>query len=244
MVVRRRTRYAASVASGCVAVVFGLTGCATRGDVDDLMFEHQRIEQRQDDVQAQMDQLAESVTRLLQAIRADFKADLGALRQEMNAVEAALRGAETQMDELKRYQPRAEPQVMTPADTTASRGIDEIGLYNEAVTDYQQGRLNLAREGFIEYLRLFPAGLSASDAQYWVGIIAYDQRRYDEAVTELRKVPDRYPESSKAAPALRKIGDAYRAQGDTERGRAAYRELVERYPNSSEAEAARRELGS
>ena len=77
-----------------------------------------------------------------------------------------------------------------------------------------------------------------------VRIIAYDQRRYDEAVTELRKVPDRYPESSKAAPALRKIGDAYRAQGDTERGQAAYRELVERYPNSSEAEAARRELGS
>ncbi|MEJ2153058.1 MAG: tetratricopeptide repeat protein [Gemmatimonadota bacterium] len=225
--------------------MLGLTGCATRGDVDDLMFEHQRIEQRQDDVQAQMDQLAESVTRLLQAIRADFKADLGALRQEMNAVEAALRGAESQMDELKRYQPRAEPQVMTPADTTdPSRGVDEIGLYNEAVTDYQQGRLNLAREGFIEYLRLFPAGLSASDAQYWVGIIANDQRRFDEAVTELRKVPDRYPESSKAAPALRKIGDAYRAQGDTERGRAAYRELVVRYQNSSEAEAARRELGS
>ncbi len=241
----RRTRHAASVGAGCFAVVLGLTGCATRGDVDDLMFEHQRIEQRQDDVQAQMDQLAESVTRLLQAIRADFKADLGALRQEMNAVEAALRGAESQMDELKRYQPRAEPQVMTPADTTdPARGVDEIGLYNEAVTDYQQGRLNLAREGFIEYLRLFPAGLSASDAQYWVGIIAYDQRRFDEAVTELRKVPDRYPESSKAAPALRKIGDAYRAQGDTERGRAAYRELVERYPNSSEAEAARRELGS
>ena len=88
------------------------------------------------------------------------------------------------------------------------------------------------------------AGLSAGDAQYWLGITWYDQSRWDSAIAELRKVPTRWPDSSKAPLALRKIGDAYRAQGDVPRARAAYQELVDRYPNSAEADAARRQLGT
>jgi TolA-binding protein len=58
------------------------------------------------------------------------------------------------------------------------------------------------------------------------------------------RVPTRWPDSSKAPLALRKVGDAYRAQGDDARARAAYQELVEQYPNSAEADAARRQLGT
>lgn len=229
------------------AVAAALTvtaGCATRGDVDDLAFEHQQIRQRQDELQARMDELAESVTQLLQGIRADFKADLGLVLDQMNAVESALRGTETRIDELRRYRPRPEPRLPVEGDSTGTGVVDEVGLYNMAISSYQQGQLNTAREAFAQYLRLFPTGLSAPDAQYWIGIIAYDERRYEDAIVELRRVPDLYAESGKAPLALRKIGDAYRAIGESERGRATYQELIDRYPNSSEAEAARRELGN
>ena len=228
-----------------MGLVLAGSACATRGDVDALMIEHQRVLERQDDLQAQLDAAQQSLARmeqLLTQIRADFKADLGAVRSQMNAVESALRGTESRIEQLRRYTPAPQP---VPSDSAAAAGdVDPIELYNAAITDYQQGRLDLARAAFSEYLRRFPDGLSASDAQYWLGITWYDQSRWDSAITELLEVPSRWPDSSKAPLALRKIGDAYRAQGDDARARAAYQELVERYPNSAEADAARRQLGS
>ncbi|HJR52724.1 MAG TPA: tol-pal system protein YbgF [Gemmatimonadota bacterium] len=224
-----------------------LGACATRGDIDVLMVEHQRVLERQDDLQAQLDAAQQSLARLeqlLTQIRADFAADLGAVRSQMNAVESALRGTESRIEQLRRYTPTPVPMPV-PGDTSqaAAGDVDPIDLYNAAITDYQQGRLDLARQGFTEYLRRFPDGVSASDARYWLGITWYDQERWDSAIAELREVPTRWPESSKAPLALRKIGDAYRAQGDEERARAAYQQLVQRYPNSAEADAARRQLG-
>ncbi len=232
------------VALAAVAAL-ALGACATRGDIDSLMVEHQRVLERQDDLQAQLDAAQQSLARLeqlLTQIRADFKADLGAVVSQMNAVESALRGTESRIDQLRRYNPAPAP---VPADTgqAAAGEVDPIALYNAAITDYQQGRLDLARQGFTEYLRRFPDGLSASDARYWLGITWFDEGRWDSAVAELREVPTRWPESSKAPLALRKIGDAYRAQGDEERARAAYQQLVQQYPNSAEADAARRQLG-
>ena len=238
----QRVRRGAALAA---VSALALGACATRGDIDSLMVEHQRVLERQDDLQAQLDAAQQSLARLeqlLTQIRADFKADLGAVVSQMNAVESALRGTESRIEQLRRYNPAPSP---VPADTSqaAAGEVDPIALYNAAITDYQQGRLDLARQGFTEYLRRFPDGLSASDARYWLGITWFDEGRWDSAIAELREVPTRWPESSKAPLALRKIGDAYRAQGDEERARAAYQQLVQQYPNSAEADAARRQLG-
>lgn len=240
-------------------LVFGLllassAACATGGDIERLQGEHERITQRQDEFNRRITALEDTMERLqelLQAIRADFKADLGAVRRQMNAVESAIRGTETRLEQLRRVAPPPQP---VPAEEEAEGPeeraddgapvVDQVALYNSAITDYQQGRLDLAFDGFSEYLRLFPRGLSAPDAQYWIGIIHYDRGSYDLAVRELRRVPELYGGSSKAPLALRKIGDAFRALGDEERARAAYDELIRRYPNSVEAQAARRELGT
>lgn len=231
-----------------LVLLLGATSCATRGDMETLMVEHEQIRQRQDDLHARMDQLARNLEQLLQGVRADFQADLGQVIQQMNSVESALRGTENRIEQLRRYTPTPQPILPSPGDTTVGDttavSVDPIGLYNGAITDYQQGRLDLARQGFNEYLRAFPDGPSAPDAQYWLGIIAYDQGEYGQAIDLLRRVPARYPESSKAPLALRKIGDAYRAMGDVGSAGDAYRELIDRYPNSSEAEAARREIGT
>jgi tol-pal system protein YbgF len=179
---------------------------------------------------------------LLQGIRADFRADLSAMSAQVGALESAVRGTESRIEQLRTYTPPPPPQPM-PGDTTAVEDISELELYNAAVADYTQQRLDLAQRGFQEYVRRFPDGPSAADAQFWVGQIAFDQGRYDEAITELRVVVSRYPESSKAPLALRKIGDAFSAMGQEDSAGEAYRELIERYPNSQEAQNARREVG-
>lgn len=178
-----RTRGIVAGALGLIA----LMGCATRGDMESLMAEHAEIRQRQDDLNSRMNQLARNLEQLLQGIRADFQADLGQVIQQMNSVESALRGTESRIEQLRRYTPTPQP-VPAPGDS-AALSVDPIGLYNGAITDYQQGRLELARQGFNEYLRVFPDGPSASDAQYWLGIIAYDQGDYGQAIDLLRRVP-------------------------------------------------------
>lgn len=214
--------------------------------MEELTLEQQRIEERQDLLESRLITIEETMHRveeLMTGIRADFKADLSAVRQEVASLTSAMRGTETRIEELGR-RPPSVVVAPAPGDTTegAVSAVDRVALYNGALADYQQGRLELAREGFAEYVRRFPDGPSAPDAQYWLGIVSYDEGSYEAAIDELRSVPSRYPESSKAPLALRKIGDAYRALGEAERARAAYRALIDRYPNSSEAEAARREL--
>lgn len=229
-----------------IAVVALAAACATRGDVDYLAEQHQKIEERQAELDRRVSSLEATMAemqRILIEIRADFKADLGAVRNGLSALESAVRGTESRIEQLRRTPPpQPRPQ---PSDTTDPSGVTEIepiALYNAAITDYQQGRLDLARQGFEEYLRLFPRGPSVSDAQYWLGIIDYDRRNYEAAIQALQVVPRRWPDSAKAPLALRKIGDAWRALGENERARAAYGELIDRYPNSSEAADARREL--
>ena len=47
----------------------GVAGCATRGDMESLMAEHQEIRQRQDDLNARMDQLIDIMTNQSGAAR-------------------------------------------------------------------------------------------------------------------------------------------------------------------------------
>lgn len=220
--------------------------CATGGDVERLTAQHDELDQRMDRIQEQLvviERSIESFNQLMRDVRADLNADFANVKAEIAALESALRGTETQIERMGRTPPAVAVIPGEDSEDGEAAGVDQVTLYNTAITDYQQGRLGLAQQGFQEYLRLFPRGLSAPDAQYWLGMTYYDQEEYEQAITELRQVPSNYPESSKAPLALRKIGDAYRATADVERGQAMYRELIDRYPNSPEAEAARRELG-
>jgi tol-pal system protein YbgF len=237
----RAGAFLAVAAAGMLAAA----GCATRGDVDFLSEEHQRIAQRQNQIDERITALEETMARLqdlLQGIRADFRADLGAMRAQVAALESAVRGTESRLEQIRNTVPRPAP---APSDTTGGAdvgAVDELTLYNSAVADYSQQRLDLALRGFQEYLRLFPSGPSASDAQFWIGQIAFDQRRFDVAIAEFRRVVEDHPQSSKAPLALRKIGDAYREMGQEDRARDAYRQLIRLYPNSQDAQSVRQEV--
>lgn len=118
----------------------------------------------------------------------------------------------------------------------------EIDLYNGALNDYQAGRYDLALAAFQEYLRLYPDGTSPDNAQFWIGKINLDQKKYAEADRELNRLLTNYPETDKGAQATFYLGNANRAMGREERARDYYRQVIERYPTSQEAQLARREL--
>src|SRR5436305_3345543 len=99
----------------------------------------------------------------------------------------------------------APPASMAPS--TASNAASSAAapsadtLYNNGLRDVTSGKYDLARSEFQDYLKYYSTTDLASNAQFYLGEIAYQQRNYDQAVTEYDKVLTNYPKSFKLAPA-------------------------------------------
>src|SRR5580693_9286250 len=66
-------------------------------------------------------------------------------------------------------------------------------LYSNGLRDITSGKYDLARSEFQDYLRYYGDTDLASNAQFYLGEIAYSQRQYDLAVGEYDKVLTTYP---------------------------------------------------
>ena len=74
--------------------------------------------------------------------------------------------------------------------------------------DITSGKYDLARSEFEDYLKYYADTDLASNAQFYLGEIAYSQRQFQQSVSEYDKVLTNYPKSFKLAPARLKKGMA------------------------------------
>src|SRR5215468_8265513 len=70
-------------------------------------------------------------------------------------------------------------------------------LYSNGLRDITSGKYDLARSEFQDYLKYYGQTDLASNAQFYLGEIAYSQKQYGNAVTEYDKVLTTYPKSFK-----------------------------------------------
>jgi tol-pal system protein YbgF len=115
-------------------------------------------------------------------------------------------------------------------------------LYSNGLRDITSGKYDLARSEFEDYLKYYGDTDLASNAQFYLGEIAYQQRQYSQAVTEYDKVITTYPKSFKLAPARLKKGMAMIELGQKTNGVKELREVVKRYPGTEEERRARARL--
>jgi tol-pal system protein YbgF len=115
-------------------------------------------------------------------------------------------------------------------------------LYSNGLRDITSGKYDLARQEFQDYLKYYSDTDLASNAQFYLGEIAYSQRSYDTAVTEYDRVLTNYPKSFKLAPARLKKGMALIELGQKNGGIRELREVVKRYPGTEEERKARAKL--
>ena len=115
-------------------------------------------------------------------------------------------------------------------------------LYSNGLRDITSGKYDLARNEFQDYLRYYGDTDLASNAQFYLGEIAYSQHQYDVAVQEYDKVLSTYPKSFKLAPARLKKGMALLELGQKNPGVRELREVVKRYPGTEEERRARAKL--
>src|SRR6266480_3181605 len=115
-------------------------------------------------------------------------------------------------------------------------------LYSNGLRDITSGKYDLARSEFQDYLKYYGDTDLASNAQFYLGEIAYSQKQYSNAVSEYEKVLTAYPKSFKLAPARLKKGMALIELGQKPSGIRELREVVKRYPGTEEERRARSKL--
>jgi tol-pal system protein YbgF len=115
-------------------------------------------------------------------------------------------------------------------------------LYSNGLRDITNGKYDLARSEFQDYLRYYGDTDLASNAQFYLGEIAYSQHQYEQAIQEYDKVLDNYPKSFKLATARYKKGMALLELGQKNPGIKELRDVVKRYPGTEEERRARAKL--
>jgi tol-pal system protein YbgF len=132
--------------------------------------------------------------------------------------------------------------TLPPAGAAGGAAPSADTLYSNGLRDITSGKYDLARQEFQDYLKYYGDTDLASNAQFYLGEIAYSQKNYDQAVTEYDRVLTNYPKSFKLAPAHLKKGMAMIELGQKTSGVRELRDVVKRFPGTEEERRARAKL--
>ncbi|MBZ5528906.1 MAG: tol-pal system protein YbgF [Acidobacteriia bacterium] len=189
---------------------------------------------------ARLDTLSTQIQGLSDNLE-EVKSRVGKLNQQLTDVQSAIQSLDAKLPAAGASSPAPGAAASsTPAAAASSPSADN--LYTNGLRDKDSGKYDLARQEFIDYLKYFPDTDLASNAQFYLGEIAYSEKKYDQAVTEYDKVLTNYPKSFKLAPARLKKGMALIEIGQKATGLRELREVIRRYPGTEEERRARAKL--
>jgi tol-pal system protein YbgF len=175
----------------------------------------------------------------------EIKSRLGKLNQQLVDLQNSVQSIDAKISGT------APAPATGTANPTASAGSSSAvpagapsadTLYSNGLRDITSGKYDLARSEFQDYLKYYADTDLASNAQFYLGEIAYSQKQFDQAVAEYDKVLSNYPKSFKLAPARLKKGMALIELGQKTGAVRELREVVRRYPGTEEDRRARAKL--
>jgi tol-pal system protein YbgF len=127
-----------------------------------------------------------------------------------------------------------------PAMAPAAPSADV--LYSNGLLDLTGRQYTLATQEFNDYLKYYGTTDLASNAQFYLGEIAYSQGKFQDAVTAYSKVIENYPKSFKLAPAHLKKGLALLELNQKTNAERELRAVVRLFPGTDEERRARAKL--
>jgi tol-pal system protein YbgF len=122
--------------------------------------------------------------------------------------------------------------AVAPA-TSAADAEQERSDYMAAFEILREGRYAQAIEAFTVFIKKYPAGKYANNAQYWVGEAHYASRNLEQALVEFEKLIKDYPWSSKIPDAKLKMGYTLYELGQWQKSREVLINIMTTYPKSS-----------
>ncbi|HLK34136.1 MAG TPA: tetratricopeptide repeat protein [Terriglobales bacterium] len=188
------------------------------------MTQLQQVMQKQNaDAGTRSDQLSGQIQTLNDSLD-ELKARLARVTQQLEAMQSAQQNLQTQQQQQQQQAP--------PPDV----------LYNNAVRDYNAGKMDLAQQEFNDYVKYYPNTDLAGNALFYVAEMEYRAGNYQAAAQDYDKVLQQFPSGNKAASAQLKKGYSLIELGDKQGGIRELNSLVQRFPRSPEATQARERL--
>ena len=169
----------------------------------------------------------------------EVKVRLGRLSQQMTDLQGVIQSIDAKVAG------GAAPATDPNAPPTAPPQSADV-LYSNALRDYMGGKYDLARQQFADYLKYFPEADLASNSQFYLAEILYNEKQFQQSVAEYDKVLSGYPKSFKLADARYKKSLALLEMGQRASAQRELREVVKRHHGTEAERKARaklRELG-
>jgi tol-pal system protein YbgF len=121
----------------------------------------------------------------------------------------------------------ATPEDQEKKTYDAAYGLVSSKAYADAV------------DAFIAYLKIYPDGRYAANANYWLAELAANLQNYPESLNYLQVVVKQYPQSTKVPDALLKLGIINQRLGNDAKAQEWLAQLVKEYPQSASAQSAK-----
>ncbi|MCP4572034.1 MAG: tetratricopeptide repeat protein [bacterium] len=171
---------------------------------------------------AKLSQVSTRLDQLLQKLddNAEYMRDLSA--------RVDLLAARSGVPTLGEYRPPA-------ADAAADLPEEGRAILTQAELDRNRGNLELAKEGFEEFLQRFGDAEAADQALYWLGDLAGQEDRHDMAMGYFERLLAERPGSALVPSALFKARRSLLALNRTDEAWAMGGRLLREYPESHEA---------
>ncbi|KRG71491.1 tol-pal system protein YbgF [Pseudoxanthomonas dokdonensis] len=131
----------------------------------------------------------------------------------------------------------AAPSVHGDVGAIAQAG-DERSAYNVAFDQLKAGNYADSAQLFTSFLELYPNGVYAPNALYWLGESYYVTQNYQLAGQQFQTLLDRYPTHDKAAGAMLKLGLSEYGLGQVDAAQQTLGQVISQYPGSDIARTA------
>jgi tol-pal system protein YbgF len=183
-------------------------------------------------MKAQMTEVSTDVRTLQQAV-GDLTALMGRMQAQLTDISNSVK--------VMQAPPVAPPQP-TGGGAPGAAGASDTPpmpaqkLYDTARGDYQGGKYELAVQEFADYLKYYGNTDLAPNAQFYIAMIHYGQKNYDDSVKEFDMVLEKYPDNNKTAEALLYKGRALvKMPGHKTDGASEFMEVIKRFPKTDES---------
>jgi tol-pal system protein YbgF len=120
--------------------------------------------------------------------------------------------------------------------------LKEQQMYQTAIDLLPDKKYEASESKLRNYLKLYPKGVYAANAHYWLGEINFLQKNFDAAEEEFKIVIDKYTKSKRVSDALFKIALVHQNQGRDAQAKQELHRVIKRYPGTSAAQLAKLQL--
>jgi len=179
---------------------------------------------------------------------ADLQARLGKLDQKLTDIQNTLQNVDSKLASPAPAPGLAPPAAMNgpsgnvptippggPAPSASGPPASADVLYSNALRDINGKHYDLATQEFQDYLKYYGDTDLASNAQFYLGEVAFMQSQFQVALDSYNRVIENYPKSFKTASARMRKGFCLAELGQKASAVRELRAVVRLYPGTDEA---------